>query len=188
MKKVDRTNSVITLPDTMPDSPTAVVLFGGLYHWEGGWFLTTKQIPDSLLEKAVFLLPKHYTNDLRDGLKELAGALDGVEPGRMALCGYSRGGIEVYRYRSLKDWAILGLIDPSAPTMGGFSEDVLDSASSKVRCVYWVPNWGKDGYDGKIPSFAAHLRKLRVKMTEKETKHRDMPRFFFDTYGADLVR
>jgi hypothetical protein len=67
-----------------------------------------------------------------------------------------------------------------------FADCVLDSVSARIRCVCWVPNWGKDGYNGEVPDFAQHLRDLKVKMTEKETPHQDMRKFFFTTYGSDL--
>jgi len=63
--------------------------------------------------------------------------------------------------------------------MGGFADTVLDNVSDRIRCVYWVPNWGKDGYGGRIPRFAQHLRDLNVKMKEQATEHRYMPSLFF---------
>ena len=163
-----------------------VVVYGGLYGWEGAWLIN--KIPVDLKQSAIFVLPYHYETDCALCLKELRSKVSTDKISSYSLCGYSRGGICVYQYWKLEDWKILGLIDPSAPRMykPPFADTVLDSVSTKIRCVYWVPNWGKDGYDGKIPDFAQHLRDLKVKMTEKATPHPDMPKFFFTTYGSDL--
>jgi hypothetical protein len=53
--------------------------------------------------------------------------------------------------------------------------------------VYWVPNWGKTGYDGRVPRFAQHLRDLKVDMVEKPTNHFEMPTLFFNEYGDDFL-
>jgi hypothetical protein len=168
------------------DSAPVVVVYGGLYGWEGAWLIN--KIPVDLKQSAIFVLPYHYETDCALCLKELRSKVSTDKISSYSLCGYSRGGICVYQYWKLEDWKILGLIDPSAPRMykPPFADTVLDSVSTKIRCVYWVPNWGKDGYDGKIPDFAQHLRDLKVKMTEKATPHPDMPKFFFTTYGSDL--
>jgi hypothetical protein len=179
---MDLDRSVVIVPDT--DWPRAVVVYGGLYGWEGAWLI--KQIPAALQSALLFVLPKHYTNDCAACLAEVDTRLK-IPISSYALCGYSRGGIEVYRNMNLKPWKILGLIDPSAPTLGDFTDDVLDSVSSKVRCVYWVPNWGKTGYQGRVPRFAQHLRDLKVMMVEKATPHDVMPASFFQEFGKELL-
>ena len=175
-------NSVVSIPDA--DWPRAVVVYGGLYGWEGGWLL--KHIPPALKSRLLFILPTHYTVDCRACLDEVDKKLK-IPISAYALCGYSRGGVEVYRNLNTEPWKILGLIDPTAPTMGGFSDNVIDGARSKIRCVYWVPNWGKTGYDGKIPAFAQHLRDLKVNMVEQETAHGQMPAAFFKIFGQDFL-
>lgn len=181
-KRIDLSHSVVTLPATDPAG--AVVVYGGLYGWEGGWLIN--QIPVALQNSLVFILPKHYSNSCTACLDEVDKKLK-LTISSYAICGYSRGGIEVYRNLRTKPWKILGLIDPSAPTMGGFKDTVLDGDSGKIRCVYWVPNWGKTGYDGKIPNFAQHLRDKNVKIVERATEHKVMPTFFFKEFGADLL-
>jgi len=176
-------NSIVIDPESGP-SP-AVVVYGGLYGWEGRWLV--HEIPASLRGSVIFVLPTHFSHDCNACLKELHTKISPANISSYSLCGYSRGGVEVYRYRNLAQWKILGLIDPSAPTMGGFPETVLDSFSSKIRCVYWVPNWGKDGYGGRIPSFAKHLRDLKVRIVEQATAHRHMPSLFFNNFGFDLL-
>src|SRR5437867_38683 len=153
VKVLDLRHCFLSIPDR--DVSPAVVVYGGLYNLEGKWLLT--KIPYHLLQNTIFVLPKHFTNSCTACLDELHSKVDPNNIDGYSLCGYSRGGIEVYRYRTLKHWDILGLIDPSAPTMGGFAENVLDSFANRILCVYWVPNWGKTGYGGKIPSFAQHL-------------------------------
>lgn len=184
MKTLYLNNSVVLDPGL--DSAQVVVVYGGLYGWEGAWLI--HRIPVDLQHTTIFVLPYHYTTDCAACLKELRKTVTPDRISSYSLCGYSRGGICVYQYRKLEDWKILGLIDPSAPTMADppFSETVLDNVSTRIRCVYWVPNWGKKGYGGRIPSFAQHLRDLNIDMTEQATEHKEMPRFFFATYGSEF--
>jgi hypothetical protein len=69
-----------------------------------------------------------------------------------------------------------------------FQDDVVDSYKDKIRCTFWVPNWGKDGYKGRVPKFAQHLRDLKVKMVEKDVAHEDQPAFFFKQFGDEFLR
>ena len=186
MRNLHLSDCIVLDPEL--DSAPAAVVYGGLYGWEGGWLIN--KIPADLLQSVIFVLPYHYTTDCALCLKQLRSKVSADKTSSLSLCGYSRGGICVYQYWKLEDWKILGLIDPSAPTMadpnGTYDDTVLDSVSTKIRCVYWVPNWGKKGYGGRIPSFAQHLRDQKVKMTEKAVEHPEMPRFFFKTYGNDI--
>lgn len=183
LKTHQLTQSVIVDPEV--ESAHAVVLYGGLFGWEGAWFL--HEIPTYMKVATVFCLPKHYTNDCSKCLDELHSKVDPSKIASYSLCGYSRGGIEVYRYRTLKPWRLLGLIDPSAPTLAEFQDEVLDGFSDKIRCVYWVPNWGKGGYGGRVPRFAQHLRDLKVRMVEQATEHEFMPALFFDVYHKEFI-
>ena len=182
-KRVDLDLSVVNLPDQ--GRSAAVVVYGGLHQLEGAWLLT--QIPAPLRQKLLFILPKRYTHDCRRCLDEVGGRLS-PNVSSYSLCGFSRGGIEVYRNVNTARWELLGLIDPSAPTMGGFGETVLDGVKSRIRCVLWVPNWGKDGYGGRVPKFAQHLRELDVDLVEKQVPHNNMPALFFGEFGNDLLR
>ncbi len=185
MKRLDLKKCVVTLPDK--NAGPAVVVYGGLLGWEGDWFLKHKKIPASMLESVYFILPIHFTNRCSDCMDEFRASVDSKTVGRYSLCGFSRGAQEVYRNRNLESWKILGLIDPSAPTLDVFQDDVLDTVSEKIRCVYWVQNWGRDGYKGRVPRFAQHLRDLKVKMVEKAVAHADMPTFFFNQFGMELT-
>lgn len=182
MKHYNLPTCVVVDPEL--DAAPAVVLYGGLYGWEGNWFL--HRIPVSLQSELIFVLPNHYTNDCDACLKELHSKIDTDKIKSYSLCGYSRGGIEVYRYRALMTWKIYGLIDPSAPRMGGFTDDVLDSVKDRIRCVYNLANWAKADYFPKIQSFHQHLLDIGAKMTDTDTPHDKMPKFFFDTYGSDF--
>jgi hypothetical protein len=186
VKSHDLKHCVITVPDKTDPAP-AVVLYGGLYGWEGNWFLSHKKIPADLLDAIYFILPKSYGYKCQECLNEFRKHVDTSKVTRYSLCGYSRGAQEVYRNRTLESWKILGLVDPSAPTLDVFKDDVLDSMSDKIRCVFWVPNWGKDGYKGRVPRFAQHLRDLKVNMVEKEVQHSEMPKFFFEQFGKELT-
>ncbi len=170
MKKLDLKNCIVTMPDKQAVY-AAVVLYGGLWNMEGGWFLKQNRIPAELLESLHFIMPNHFTNKCKDCLDEFEKEVNTRNIGSYSLCGFSRGAQEVYRNRSLEQWEILGLIDPSAPTLDIFKDDVLDNFVDKIRCVYWVPNWGKSGYDGRVPRFAQHLRDLKVEMVEKAVPH-----------------
>jgi hypothetical protein len=64
---------------------------------------------------------------------------------------------------------------------------VLDKEKAKIRCVFWVPNWGKDGYKGRVPKFAQHLRDIGANIVEKEVQHHNMPPFFFDQFGKEIA-
>jgi hypothetical protein len=186
MKSVPLKNCIVTIPNTTDPVP-AVVLYGGLYGWEGNWFLKYKKIPTALLDAVYFILPVSYTRSCKDCLIDFRKHVDKARVTRLSLCGYSRGAQEVYRNRDLEAWKILGLVDPSAPTLDIFSDDVLDKASEKIRCVFWVPNWGKDGYKGRVPRFAQHLRDLKANMVEKAVAHENMPPFFFEQFGREFT-
>jgi hypothetical protein len=185
LKRLDLTNCIVTTPDR--DAAPAVVLCGGLRSWEGAWFLDHHKIPAGLLQNVYFILPTHFTNKCKDCLDEFRAKVDPANISRYSLCGFSRGAQEVYRNRDLEPWKILGLIDPSAPTLDIFKDDVLDSFVGKIRCVYWVPNWGADGYQGRVPRFAQHLRDLKVKMVEQAVAHENMPTFFFNQFATDFT-
>jgi hypothetical protein len=166
-------------------SAPVVVVSGGLYSLEGKWL--RHQIPLNLQRDVIFVLPKHYTNDCARCLKELNSKIGEDKIDSYSLCGFSRGGINVYAYWMLKAWKILGLIDPSAPRMGGYIDPVLDSAKDKIRCVYNLANWRKASYFAKIQSFHQHLLDIDAEMTDTDAAHNQMPKFFFDTYGSDLT-
>lgn len=185
MKRLDLKSCIVTMPDQ--DKAPAVVLYGGLMGWEGTWLLNHSKIPSALLQRLYFILPTHFTNKCQDCLDEFRAKVNPANITRYSLCGFSRGAQEVYRNRSLEQWKILGLIDPSAPTLDIFKDDVLDSLASKIRCVYWVPNWGKDGYNGRVPRFAQHLRDLKVNMVEKAVAHENMPTFFFNQFVSEFT-
>jgi len=145
------------------------------------------KIPSTLLESLYFILPTKFTHKCQACLDEFRAKVDPKNVSLYSLCGFSRGAQEVYRNQNLEQWKILGLIDPSAPTLDIFKDEVLDLAVDKIRCVYWVPNWGKDGYKGRVPRFAQHLRDLKVNMVEKQVAHADMPTFFFNQFGMNLT-
>jgi len=183
VKSLQLRQCIVTIPDN--DVASAVVLYGGLMGWEGQWFLNHRKIPSVFLERLYFILPTHFTNSCGECLREFRSKVK-HNIAQLSLCGFSRGAQEVYRNQRLEKWHILGLIDPSAPTLDIFHDDVVDKAASKIRCVYWVPNWGKHGYGGRVPRFAQHLRDLKVQMVEKSVTHADMPPFFFNQFGFDL--
>ncbi len=185
MKRLDLTNCIVSIPDR--DAAPAVVLYGGLRNLEGDWFLSHQKIPVALLQNLYFILPTRFTNKRQDCVDEFRAKVDPANISRYSLCGFSRCAQEAYRNRDLEQWKMLGLIDPSAPTLDIFKDEVLDSFVGKIRCVYWTPNWGPDGYQGRVPRFAQHLRDLKVKMVEKAVAHENMPAFFFNQFAADFT-
>lgn len=183
MKTLHLPHSIVLDPET--DSAPAVVVYGGLMGWEYDWLIP--RLPMDLKQSVIFILPTHYLVDCAICLKEFHGKISASRISSYSLCGYSRGGINVYKYRRLVEWKILGLIDPSAPRMGGFQDTVLDGDKDKIRCVYWMANWSKADYFPKIQSFHQHLSDLNVKMVDKtSTAHDRMPNFFFETYRSDF--
>ena len=185
MKRIDLSQCIVTIPDK--DPAQAVVPYGGLRGWQGEWFLNYKKIPTNLLQNVYFIMPTDFTNSCRECLREFRAKITAPHVRGYSLCGFSRGGQEVYRNRNLEQSKIFGLIDPSAPTLDIFQDDVLDPFAKKIRCVYWVPNWGKTGYDGRVPRFAQHLRDKKVAMIEKNVDHGDMPTFFFQQFGVEFL-
>lgn len=183
MKTLHLPHSIVLDPET--DSAPAVVVYGGLYGWEFDWLIP--RLPVDLKQNVIFILPNHYTTDCALCLKELHQKITPDRISSYSLCGYSRGGENIYKYLTLVDWKILGLIDPSAPRMGGYQDTVLDGAKNKVRCVYWMANWAKADYYPKIQSFHQHLLDQKVKMVDNvATAHAKMPNFFFETYRGDF--
>ena len=185
VKTINASNSIILDPESDSAAPV-VVVYGGLMGWEGAWLIP--RLPLGLKQSVIFVLPTHYNNSCAACLKELHASVGADRITTYSLCGFSRGGISLYKYLRLADWKILGLIDPSAPTMGGFAETVLDGDKNKVRCVYRMANWAKADYFPKIDSFHKHLVKLDVKMVDNtNTAHANMPNHFFETYRGDFV-
>ncbi len=184
MKRYDLSTCIVLDPGL--DSAPAIVVYGGLRGWQGAWLIN--RIPSDMLQSAFFIMPYQFTADCNVCLKEFRGKADTSKVSSYSLCGYSRGATPVYQYFKIEEFKLIGLIDPGSPDLNDpkYDDTVLDSVATKIRCVYWVPNWGKGGYGGRIPDFAQHLRDLKVKMTEKAVEHEDMPNFFFKTYGMDF--
>jgi hypothetical protein len=185
VERLDLNQCIVTIPDK--EVAPAVVLYGGKMGWQGEWFLAHKKIPSNLLQNVYLIMPTSYTNSCKECLREFRANIKPANVTRYSICGFSRGAQEVYRYRDLEQWKLFGLIDPSSPTLDIFQDDVLDHFADKIRCVYWVPNWGKTGYDGRIPRFAQHLRDLKVAIIEKEVYHGNMPTFFFEQFGIEFL-
>ena len=184
MKTLNTTNSIILDPESDSAAPV-VVVYGGLMGWEGAWLIP--RLPFDLKQSTIFVLPTHFNNSCATCLKELHARIGADRIASYSLCGFSRGGISLYKSLRMADWETLGLIDPSAPTMGGFAETVIDAYKAKIRCVYRMANWAKADYFPKIDSFHKHLLKLNVKMLDDDTPHDKMPTHFFETYRSDFV-
>jgi len=183
MKTIHKPHSIILDPEN--DSAPMVVLYGGLMGWEYDWLIP--RIPLDLKQNVTFVLPAHYLVDCSLCLKEAHSEVSKDRVSSYSLCGFSRGGINVYKYLKLADWKILGLIDPSAPRMGGYADSVLDSNKGKIRCAYWLQNWAKADYYPKIVSFHKHLSDINAEMVDDiKTPHAQMPNFFFETYRSDF--
>lgn len=190
MSVLQLSRSVVSVPDR--DWPPLVVVYGGLYGWEGKWLLP--KIPTVLRQSSILVLPRHYTNDCKACLTEYfqSTSMDPDDVSSYALCGYSRGGLEVYRNArgfavsgdKRVDWKILGLIDPSPPSFGGFQDNVLDGVINKVRCVYWPPRWSS--YGKQVENFAKHLQDVKAKIIIDKTAHENMPTFFFQQFQSDF--
>ena len=150
--------SVVTKPDAL--SSPAVVVYGGLYGMEGGWFLSHRVIPENLQQRLLFVLPCSFETDCQVCIREVVERVVKTQTRQItswSICGFSAGGAQVYRnIRTTNNWGnanmndpvpkILGLIDPSPPTIcleksgdgkpPRFDNSVLDSVAYKVRgCV-----------------------------------------------------
>lgn len=180
----DLSQSIISIPDR--DVAPAVVVYGGLHGSEGSWLLSS--IPGMLTQNVIFVLPRHFTNSCRSCIEELLTVVSPERISSFSLCGYSRGGLEVYRNSRLVRWQILGLIDPSPPGLARprLADTILDNAKDSIRCVYWERNWGRT-YASSVSSFVRHLRHMHVRMLEKPVLHRNMPAFFFDQFASDFM-
>jgi hypothetical protein len=178
-----------------PDAMAMVVVYRGLgpeaghdYAWDTADFLVRQiitTVPADVLSKVIFVVPDSYTVDCAKCIKQATELID-ARNGKISsysLCGFSRGGANVYANKSLKNWKILGLIDPVTPG----SSNVVDSVAAKIRCVYNVNNWDPKKYKDTVKNFRNYLKNLKVKMVEAPDKHWDMPALFFKTYARELV-
>ena len=215
MRTLPLTSCIVSIPET--DVAPAIVLYGGLDDMEGDWFLTTQRIPLFMRQKFYFILPKHYTNEYKDCIAEFRdkGHIDQKNISAYLLCGFSFGAGALYRIMTYcprpeewktREWKMLGLIDPSPPTVTGFqnlwhlgfTDGVLDSFKDKIRCVYWEENWRDEKNPGlihKASRFAEHLRSLPNAKTfrlgpspgRQGVKHPDMPPAFFTQFKDELM-
>src|SRR5260370_35869968 len=100
MKTLHVGNSIVIDPESSP-SP-AVVVYGGLYGWEGKRLV--HEIPASLRGSVIFVLPTHFTHDCNACLKELHTKISPASISSYALCVYSRCGIDVYTSTAAWQW------------------------------------------------------------------------------------
>jgi hypothetical protein len=196
------------------DSAPMVVVYRGLgpetgkdYEYDTADFIIDeiqKAIPQEFLNKIIFAAPDDYNQDAEKCIQQ-AKALVDKRKGTISsysICGFSKGGSQVYKNLSRRTWKILGLIDPVSPGMEGLHDEVVDDYFSKIRCVYGVSHWGKRPPEDKSPKdysrnervyvktrvFYDHLKALNVDMIDGDDKrHRDMPGVFFKKYGSSFL-
>jgi hypothetical protein len=190
-------------PYTAPALPM-VVVYRGLGPETGKeWFkydtadwmvdqiYNNSSLPLEFRDNVIFVVPYDYSEKckLLDCLHEAEQKLIDNRNGETSfysLCGFSRGGACVYDPLNLylRDWSILGLIDPVLPS----NIEVLDNFAHRIRCVYGLKTWGDKDTQGRRQVFFEHLASKGAKVVWREDViHQDMPALFFYTYGSDLV-
>jgi hypothetical protein len=161
------------------------------YDWDTAGFMVEQikiGMPKVLMDQVIFVVPLTWDMHCATCLFEAEQLINnrGGLISRYSLCGFSRGGIQIYWHPKLRPWHILGLIDPVSPTMEGYPDNkVVDNFATRIRCVYNGNNWD---CAEKIVTFYDYLTALNVETVERtDVQHRDMPALFFKTYGWDLI-
>jgi len=217
MAKVYTTQNKTLVFDPEVDNANLVVAYRGLgpeykksYSYDTAqWLLGEARsgVGKDLESKIIFVVPDDYNQDCATCIQQAAQVIK-TKVTSYSLCGFSKGGSQVYKNLTLKTWKVLGLIDPVSPTMvkkspqERYDDDVIDDYVSKIRCVYGVSHWGvpppkdrkpKDYTDNdwsyvKTKSFHDHLEEIKAEMTDDEKDdHSEMPRVFFKKYGSAFV-
>jgi hypothetical protein len=97
-----------------------------------------------------------------------------IDPKTTALIGFSAGGIDVLNNYK-KDYAFVGLIDPSTRDRHAFVE-----YGPNTFMIYDISNWGD--INKNLDNVAAQVIKTGGKAVELNMNHRDMPKYFFETH------
>lgn len=208
------TNNGTRVFDAGADSAPMVVVYRGLgpeagadYNYDtASWILQQiiAAIPKDTLEKIIFAVADDYTQPCKTCIQE-ATELVSKRNGTISsysICGFSKGGAPLYKNLQLKDWKIVGLIDPVTPTMESMADSVVDGFASRIRCVYGVTHWGKEPLAKKLPKdytksergytktkeFYDHLKDLKVTIIDADSDgHSDTPGIFFKNYGSAFL-
>ena len=192
--------------DFTPDALPMVIVYRGLgpesgYSWDDAEWMAkeiVKATPE-LVKKVIFVVPYDYNQDCETCIQQ-ATKLINERNGTISsysLCGFSQGGTCVYKYVAIRDWKIVGLIDPVPPTTtldkDGKAHSVLDSVPARnIRYVYNANNWSKSKLLGGIKELRNYLKKRGVDVAAADAankagvQHPDMPGLFFKTFGGAL--
>jgi hypothetical protein len=218
MAKVHTTQNKTMVFDPEVDTANVVVVYRGLgpeykksYSYDtAAWLLGEARsgVGKDLESKIIFVVPDDYNQDCATCIDQATKVIK-TKINRYSLCGFSKGGSQVYKNLRLKVWKILGLIDSVSPTMvkktsdgERYKDDIIDDYVSQIRCVYGVSHWGAPPPKGRKPehytdndwsfvktkNFHDHLEEIKAEMTDDDKDdHSDMPRVFFKTYGSAFV-
>lgn len=217
MSKVQVTKNNTLVLDAEVENAPMVVVYRGLgpevdsdhAYDTSEWMLEQikEALSDDLLKKIIFVVPDDYTVDLEHAIQQATALIKGKVT-TYSLCGFSQGGVPLYKNLRKRPWKIVGLIDPVSPSMVWVSKDkrmendVVDPYAKSIRCIYGVSHWGTEPAEGKDPKaytkkergyttikdFYDHLTDLGVKMIDAGKKrHPEMPEAFFEEYGSDFI-
>jgi hypothetical protein len=141
-----------------------IIVWGGMYYATPKWM--NEQIPEWMWGRyEIFIAP--YGTPLNKIKTD-------IDPKTTALIGFSAGGIDVLNNYK-KDYAFVGLIDPSTRDRHAFVE-----YGPNTFMIYDISNWGD--INKNLDNVAAQVIKTGGKAVELNMNHRDMPKYFFETH------
>ena len=141
-----------------------IIVWGGMHYATPKWM--NEQIPEWMWgEYEIFIAP--YGTPLNKIKTD-------IDPKTTALIGFSAGGLDVLNNYK-KDYAFVGLIDPSTRDRHAFVE-----YGPNTFMIYDISNWGD--INKNLDNVAAQVIKTGGKVVELNMNHRDMPRYFFETH------
>lgn len=141
-----------------------LIVWGGMHYATPEWM--EKQIPQWMWgEYEIFIVP--YGTPLKD-------VRQNIDPKTTGLIGFSAGGLDVLKNYS-KDYAFIGLIDPSTRTNYAKVE-----YGPNTFMVYDADNWGS--INQSLESVARQVIKTGGKAAEVKMDHSAIPKYFFETH------
>ena len=141
-----------------------IIIWGGMHYATPLWM--KQQIPEWMFgEYEIYFVP--YGTPL-------AKVKSDIDPKTSALIGFSAGGLDVLKNYS-KDYAFVGLIDPS--TRDSYAKKEF---GGNTYMLYDSDNWGS--INKSLKSVAAQVNNTGGSAIEIVMGHKDIPKYFFETY------
>lgn len=158
---------------------TVLVVFGGIDYATPEWM--SSQTPTSISNNRIIIFKSHDSNIEEDG--GLLDELNELEYNTLEVVGFSAGGRNVFKLANTKKLHFVGLIDPTVPiswSLDGFPTD----ANSIL--FFNNDNWSGDVLKGIKERQTLLAKAMNEKgmlvVEDKNLKHEDFPKIFFDTY------